>query len=146
MKETSLKAENFIMYVKKATEYIPILRFSVGCSWIVLKACPNSKLDWAPAISKECRPPTSNIRRFQCFSFEALPAWICFKLSQLIGTSSLYILCKYKANPCRKSFKRIHWNLLLFDVRGLHDVMIKADDASRRNLNFQLIICNKSPV
>ena len=53
MKETSLKAENFTIYVKKATEFSPGFRFSVGCSWIVLKVCQSLKLDWVPAISKE---------------------------------------------------------------------------------------------
>ena len=30
MKETSVKAQNFIIYVKKATEFSPGLRFNVG--------------------------------------------------------------------------------------------------------------------
>ena len=53
MKETSLKARNFTIYVKKATKFSPSIRFSVGCSWIVFKACQSLKLDWVPAISKE---------------------------------------------------------------------------------------------
>ena len=53
MKETSLKAGNFTIYVEEAAEFSPGLRFSVGCSRIVLQACQIKKLDWAPAISKE---------------------------------------------------------------------------------------------
>ena len=44
MKETSLKAGNFVMYVKKATEFIPCLRFNAGCTQIVLKVCKNLKI------------------------------------------------------------------------------------------------------
>ena len=52
------------------------------------------------------------------FFFKAFPAWICFKFTQLISTILLCILCKYEANPCRESFKKIDLNLLLFDVGG----------------------------
>ena len=47
MKETSLKAGNFTVYVEKATEFSPGLRFSVGCSRIVSQVCQIQKLDWA---------------------------------------------------------------------------------------------------
>ena len=32
MKETILRSENFMLYVKKAAEFIPGLRFDVGCT------------------------------------------------------------------------------------------------------------------
>ena len=47
MKETSLKAGNFTIYVEKAAEFSPGLRFSIGCSSIELKPCQIQKLDWA---------------------------------------------------------------------------------------------------
>ena len=62
MKETSLKAGNFTIYVKKAAKFSPSIRFGVGCSWIVFKACQSSKLDWVPAISKEfCDVMNANV-------------------------------------------------------------------------------------
>ena len=54
-------------------------------------------------------PPTSNKRRFKSIFFEAFPAWICFKFTQLISNIPLCILFKYEANDL---------NLLLFDVGG----------------------------
>ena len=56
--------------------------------------------------------------------FKAFPAWICFKFTQLISTILLCILCKYEANPCRESFKKIDLNLLLFDVGGLSSLVM----------------------
>ena len=53
MKETSLKAGKFTIYVEKATEFSPGLRFSVGCSRIVSQVCQIQKLDWVLAISKD---------------------------------------------------------------------------------------------
>ena len=74
----------------------------------------------------------SNKRRFKFIYFEAFPAWICFKFTQVIGTIPLCIVCKYKANPCRESFRKNNLNLLLFDVGGPRDV-IMADNARLGN-------------
>ena len=43
MKETILRSGNFILYVKKATEFISGLRFDVGCTGIVREVDENSK-------------------------------------------------------------------------------------------------------
>ena len=85
-------------------------------------------------------PPTSNKRRFKSIFFEAFPAWICFKFTQLISTIPLCILCKYEANPCRESFeKKIDLNLLLFDVGGPSSLVMAGIQA-----NFKLwpIFCS----
>ena len=50
------------------------------------------------------------------FFFESLPGQICMIISQLIGVILLCILCKFEANLFRQSFKKIHFNLILFDI------------------------------
>ena len=41
-----------------------------------------------------------------------------------------------------KASKEIHLYLLLFDVGGLHDITIMADDASRRNFKLHDLFPN----
>ena len=41
MKETKLGSENFIIYVKKATAFIPGLRLSVEVTQIIIQRGPN---------------------------------------------------------------------------------------------------------
>ena len=44
MKETILRSGNFILYVKKAAEFISGLRFDVGCTGIVREVDENLKI------------------------------------------------------------------------------------------------------
>ena len=70
--------------------------------------------------------PTSSKMTVEMFFFLVLPEWICFRISQFIRTISLYIVCKFQANPFRQSFKKNHISMvILFDVGG----PITADDA-----------------
>ena len=60
-------------------------------------------------------PPMSN-KILKCIFFEALPAQICFIITQIIHQYGPNYLWNSEASPCRKSFKKIDLNLLLFDV------------------------------
>ena len=86
-------------------------------------------------------PPTSNER------FKSIFLKLCLNGFALylhrIHSGIVPINCEnLKQIHAGKALKQIHLNLLLFDVGGPCDVMIVADNASRRISNYMILFYN----